>query len=126
MIIRPYAPDDAEKINEIFSRFHADSFSVPPLERGIVSGVVTNDYSKITGFGIVSILAEAVMVMDLDISLKEKKETIEKLIWLAIQGVQNAGLDGIHAFVQDPNFASVLKKHFGFRTCKGEALYLEL
>jgi len=125
MIIRPFAPSDAEKINEIFTQHHAGSFSVPPLERGVISGVTTNDASEITGFGIVTLLAEAILVMDLNCSARERKETIEKLIWLAIQGVSGK-MDGIHAFVQDPRFAAVLKKHFGFRTCKGEALYLEL
>ena len=126
MIIRPFAPTDAEKINEIYAQHHAGSFSVPSLERGVISGVTVNDNSEITGFGIVTLLAEAVLVMDLDISNREKKETIEKLLWLAIQGVSKTKMDGIHAFVQDPRFAAVLKQAFGFRTWKGEALYLEL
>lgn len=126
MIIRPFESSDAEKVNEIYAQHHAGSFSVPPLERGIVSGVVANGRSEITGFGIVTLLAEAILVMDLNCSAREKKETIEKLIWLGLQGVSKAKMDGIHAFVQDPRFAAVLKKHFGFRTCKGEALYLEL
>lgn len=126
MIIRPFDNSDTGKVNEIYAQHHAGDFSVPPLERGVISGVTTNDMDEITGFGIVTLLAEAVLVMDLNCPTREKKETIDKLLWLAIQGVSKANMDGIHAFVQNPRFAAVLKKHYGFRTCKGEALYLEL
>lgn len=122
MIIRPYTTRDAEQVNEIYNKFHAESFAIP--RESITSATITKDNDEIVAFGAVTLLAESVLVLDLDATLREKNFAIQQLLWTAIQGVTNLHMDGIHAFVQDPEFAKVLKKHFGFKTCKGEALYL--
>lgn len=124
MIIRPYEISDTEAINEIYDKFHSGSFSIPPIEQNRISATVTNDDTKVIAFGAITLLAESVLVIDLDASIREKNFAIQQLLWTAIQGVTNLHMDGLHAFIQDPEFAKVLKKHFGFKTCKGEALYL--
>lgn len=114
--------EDSNAIENIFMRHHKDSFGIP--KETITDAVISED-DRLIAYGAVTLLAEAVMVLDLDASLKEKDWAIKQLLWQAIQGVSGK-MDGIHAFVQDPKFAALLKKHFGFKTCKGEALYLEL
>lgn len=125
MITRPFAISDVKAIGDIYDKHHAESFFLPPPDRCITERVVTNDTGKIIAFGAVSLLAEAVLVLDMSSRLREKDYAIQQLLWQAIQGVSGK-LDGLHAFVQDPEFARILKKHFGFKTCKGEALYLEV
>jgi hypothetical protein len=125
MIIRPLAITDIDRVNEIFAKHHAGAFAIPPLERLLSHTVVTNDNDKVIAFGAIYPLIEAVMILDLDCSMRDKAEVLKQLIWEAIRGVSGKA-DGIHAFIQDPEYAKLLKKHFGFKTCKGEALYLEV
>jgi hypothetical protein len=120
MRIRPVLPEDTEAINSIFTKHHKDAFGIP--DKTITEAIVSEE-DRVIAYGAVTLLAEAVMVLDLDASLREKDFALKQLIWQAIQGVSGK-MDGLHAFVQDPEFAKVLKKHFGFKTCKGEALYL--
>lgn len=122
MRIRSVLPEDTEAVERIFTQHHKDSFGIP--KKCFLDAIVSEE-DKVIAYGAVTLLAEAVMVLDLDASLKEKDWALRQLIWQAIQGVSGK-MDGLHAFVQDPKFAELLKKHFGFRTCKGEALYLEI
>lgn len=102
-------------------RFGAYNLTHP--SKTIFSGAVLRE-DEVIGLGSVPLLAEAVLVVDPNQSVRTRLRSIELLLNQFKIGVRD--LDGLHAFIQDPEFSNILQRHFGFRKCKGEALYLEL
>ena len=124
MIVKPATIGDYEDATKLYDKFRASEFGIPSPERLIASRSALDDDGNLIAFGTLVPLIESILVIDNDRSLKEKTLALRQLLLEAIKGVSDMKQDGIHAFVQDPIYANSLKKHFGFRTCKGEALYL--
>lgn len=96
-------------------------YSLPDPNKVIYLGSVTKG-DELIAIGSVPLLAEAVLVVNKKASVRDRHEAISLLLEEFKIGVRE--LDGLHAFIQDPVYSSILQKHFGFRKCKGEALYL--
>lgn len=89
----------------------------------LLSSAIRTD---VKAFGMVKTLAEVVMLLDKDISVITKGRALDELIANAITVSSLHDYDQIHAFVQDEHFAKLLKKHYGFKNTKGEALVLSI
>jgi len=123
---RPLKNSDLVRIDEIYRKHHQDNFGIPSLDYTLISGVAVDEKDEIIGFGMVKLWPEAIMVLDLDRSLREKSDAMHELMVVAINTVVDSPYDSLHAFVQDNGFSQLLKKHYGFKTCTGEAIYLEV
>jgi hypothetical protein len=113
-----------DKIQELHQRTKYGIYGLPEPHKTVRTGVVLNDSKEIVAFGAIPLLAELVMVVDDSFSTRTRLKAIQLLLDEARAGVRGK-LDGLHAFIQDPEFSRILIKHFGFRKCKGEALYLD-
>jgi hypothetical protein len=122
---RELQPGDSLVIDGIYEKFHRDGFGIPSRTHLVTEGVAENE-SGVIAYGMVKLFCEAIMVLDLDQPDREKISAIRELMSVAIMDSTKLGAEQLHVFVQNPNFAEVLKKHFGFMPCKGEALVLNL
>jgi hypothetical protein len=111
---------DEPKIRSIYKQ-QEDSFDLP-ISASEVAGVAVDDDDTIVGFIMVRRIAETILVLDLERNKRDRISALQECFKGALFESRIAGIDQIHAFVQDPKFAELLKKHFSFQTCIGEAL----
>ena len=71
-------------------------------------------------------ILEAVMILDLDASLREKSLALRRMIHQAMIDTKSVQLNEIHAWVHEPNFQTELIKHYGFEEPRGKSLVLRL
>lgn len=122
-MIRTYEPRDLKRLLEIHEKYHKDSFEFPDLESAFAHIVLEKD-GELVAFGMVRLLVESIMLLDLGLSTREKGDAVEQLLLEADFQASRHGFTQNHVFVQGP-FAEALVNHYGFRRCKGEALVRE-
>jgi len=66
------------------------------------------------------------MIIDQSLTLREKVEILKLIMEAQTIGMTKAGLNESHAFAQNPNFARILKKHFGYEPVLGETLVMRI
>ena len=126
MIFRPVSVADLAKIEKIHEDHHKGGFPLPDLRTALFSGVAADLTGDVKALVVVRNIAEAIMILDTDRPRKELVASLRSVIENALFGSFINHVDMVHVFVQDPKFSEILKKHFGFRTCKGEALVYEV
>lgn len=104
---------------------HPD-FAELKIDKYLIDGVVADDNESVAAYGIVIPFAEAVFLPDLERSDRVKLTAMKLLLEQAILGTTGAGIRQLHCFIRDPNFAEIMKKHYNFKPCVGEALVLDL
>ncbi len=123
MIIRAYRPEDESTIRAIRDRHHKD-LALPPRDNRIIEGVVT-DERGIAAYGVVATFAEAILVMDLDRSLREKHWIVHNLMDGAIMGTRVRDVGELHVTTTELKWAKVLERQYGFKPVDGQALVRE-
>jgi len=123
--LRPLRRVDLPKIDEIYRKHHAEDFGLPSLQDSITHAVA-HCGDEVIGFGMVARMVEAIMVLDLDLSKRDRAKMMRELMKVAIMDAKQAGFEYLHMFVSNPAFAQVLKKHYGAQACSGEALVIKL
>lgn len=126
MHIRRYRPSDLEAVSKLWEKHYSQEFSLPSLLPRIVEAVVEDDWGEIVGFGVVKVFAEAVMVLDKDRSTRDRAESMDLLMKLAVDGVSQVGAKQLHVFVSDENFGNVLRKHYDFKEPSLKVLVKEI
>lgn len=116
---------DLVEIDRIWQKFYKDEFGLPPLDKAIYA-VVVEDKDKVVGFGQTRLTTESLMIIDQSLSLRDKVEILKLIMEAQTIGMTKAGLYETHAFAQNPNFARILKKHFGYEPVLGETLVMKL
>lgn len=114
MNIRRFKRGDEEVIDEIWRKHHADDFSVPNRNNLVIDAVVEDSSGTIVAYGQVRLFAEAMFFLDKDASQRNKVEALKLLILEAIRGADLAGLEDLYCFIKDPQFATLISKHFSF------------
>jgi len=128
MRLRAFRPEDVGPIDRIWKLHHADSFSVPDRKASVIDAVVVNDQDEIVAYGQVKMFAEAMFILDLNATLRQKVDALKLLMIEAFRGTDSAGLRNLYCFISDPQFADLVEKHFGFERVAnpGELLLREL
>ena len=125
MILREFRDEDIPAIDKIWRDHHSSDFSVPDRRNRIVDAVVVEG-EQVIGYGQVKVFAEAMLILDLDASRRQKIEAIKLLMLEAFRGCDQAGIHQVYAFIKDPDFATLISRHFGFEVVdKGELLLRE-
>lgn len=114
MKIRPFRQDDVEVIDEIWRKHHANDFSVPNRNNLVIDAVVEGSSGTVVAYGQVRLFAEAMFFLDKDASQRDKVQALRLLILEAIRGTNLAGLEDLYCFIKDPQFATLISKHFSF------------
>ena len=99
-------------------------FPLPNLQNIFSSVVVVKD-DKVIAFAYVKALVEAVFIPD----LSSKKNIVSSLRLVhdkLLEDVKQMNVEQVHLFTSNPEFAEIMKEHFGFEAAVGEALVLEV
>jgi hypothetical protein len=125
MIIRNYQDSDFEQLKIIHERYYKEEFSLNEFMGnflGLFSAVENDELICVAG---VRTIAESVMVTDKSFSVRQRRDVLIKM--LQTQGfiTGRSGYSQLHAFVQDEHWEQQLK-NFGFKDCKGNALYISV
>jgi hypothetical protein len=112
---------DTDEIRKIHRSYYQEEFPLPQFERCNIDAVITDGSGKILAVGGVYPTTELIMMVDKGMPRISRVRAIIELLNFAsyTQGISGGDM---HAFIQDPEFARLLRKHFGFVDCKGEAL----
>ena len=86
---------------------------MPNRKNAIIDAVVEKD-GEVIGYGQVKLFAEAMFIIDKDASVRDRVEALKLLMMEAIRGVDGTKLEDIYCFIRDPEFASLIAKHFSF------------
>jgi hypothetical protein len=114
MRLRSFRNSDIGPIDEIWRAHHSQDFSVPDRKNAIIDAVVEDEAGKLVAYGQVRVFAEAQIILDLSATRKDKVQAVILLMHEAFRGVKLAGIEDIYAFIKDPDFAQLIKKHFDF------------
>ncbi len=66
------------------------------------------------------------MILDPDSSNKVKARALYEMMRQAVSDTKEIKLNEIHAWVKEPAFVEVLKKHYLFEAPRGESLVLRI
>jgi hypothetical protein len=117
--------EDIALISKLWETHHAHSFALPSRNNLVVEAKAVED-GKLVGYGQVRLVAEPILVLDLDATARQKHEALRMLMLEAYRGTEQAQVKHMFAFVRDPNFADILTKHYAFeRAEQGEVLVKE-
>lgn len=122
MIIRDLRDEDNEEVTAILKQHNFEYPKTSP----IITQAVVQEGLNVIAYGAVRLIAEEVMILDRGCSNRQKSQVLQLLHKRGIEDSHAAGFDQLHAFVQDPHFIDVLKKHYGYRECKGKAIVMIL
>jgi len=114
MKIRPFVETDTEVIDEIWKKHHANDFSVPNRNNMVIEAVAENDAGQVVAYGQVRMFAEAMFILDKDAPKRDKVEALKGLMLEALMGTNMMGLEDLYCFIKDPEFATLISKHFSF------------
>lgn len=125
MNLRKLLSTDIPIIDWIWRTFHRGKFGIPSLKNVIADRVVVEG-NQILAYGMVKSYAEAVMILDLNLSVRDRVEALKLLMADAEKTAKLAGIEQLQVFVQNENFKNILMDHFGFKPCVGSPLYKSL
>jgi hypothetical protein len=113
MKLRAFRETDVPAISEIWEQHHSSLYSLPDRKTAIIDAVV-EDKDKVIGYGQVKLFAEAMLFLDKDAPIRARIFALKALMLEAFRGTENARLHQLYAFIQDPDFALLIQKHFHF------------
>lgn len=126
MKLRGFRSSDIGAISEIWEKHYSLESSLPDRRNSVIDAVVEDSDGKIIGYGQVKLFAEAMLFLDKDASPRDKVQALKLLMLEAFRGTQLAGIGQMYCFIKDPDFATLIERHFGFSIVdKGELLFRE-
>lgn len=111
--LRAFRSSDVEEIDRIWREYHANDFSVPDRSNMVIDAVVESD-GKVVGYGQVKLFAEFMLILDKSASQRDRVEAIKLLMLEAFRGARTADLKRVYCFIKDPDFATLIGRHFDF------------
>lgn len=127
MIIRGLRKEDINEARIIHERYYKEEFNFPDfLRKFLCAFTVLNEKEKIVAIGGVRTVAESVIMTDRGFSPKERRSALLSVLDASEFVARRSNYDGLHAFVQDENWATILKEKYHFYPCAGEALVRDL
>jgi hypothetical protein len=114
MKLRSFRAEDIPDISKIWEDHHSELYSLPNRDTAIIDAVVENGKGKLVGYGQVKLFAEAMLFLDKSAPLRERIIALKLLMLEAFRGTEQAKLQELYAFVNDPDFALLLQRHFRF------------
>ena len=113
MELRSFSWSDVPEISAIWEKHHSDLYGLPNRRSALIDAVV-KDKGRIVGYGQVKLFAEAMLFLDKSASLRARTEALQLLMREAFRGAEQAGLSELYAFIAEPEFARLIRKHFHF------------
>lgn len=124
MEIRGPKASDIPQLRELCDKYSHAGFDLPS-KHNIFADAIVEHNGRILAYGIVKMIAEAILIMDHALPVKERGDAITLLIQEAVRQTSKKQLLELQA-VCEPKFAGVMKKHYGFQQVTGELLVLDI
>lgn len=124
MLIRGIRGSDVPELRELCNKYSHAGFDLPKKNNIFADAVIEHD-GKVVAYGILKLIAEAILVLDHSLPTKIRGEALTLLIQEAVKEASKKKLLEVQA-VCEPKFANVIKKHYGFQKLVGETLILDL
>ena len=110
MLIKSPTDEDMtiiQRLNEM------QDFRLHGIGNAIMDRIVF-DGDKVIAYGILKNLAEAIFLVNPEVSVLKRAEAMRELLKYAEYAGRRAGCEQIHCFVKDEKLATTLKEKFGF------------
>lgn len=120
--IEDYVP---ERDYEAVSKIHEQQRFALPRPGFMCASKIVKLYGKVVGFGMLKVYPEAFIMIDQELSTRDKVALLKELMAAGIEHCREAEADEMMVFVED-DFAQILEKHFGFQRSKGIAMSINL
>jgi hypothetical protein len=115
--------EDLPQLQEIHAKFYANEFPIEDLTNRFFETIVVEENGKIISACALRTLIEAVMITDKSSSARARRDALVQILIKSLLVAGQTGHNSVQAFVQDDNWEKQLK-HYGFRECKGKALFI--
>lgn len=126
MRVRGITGADFKEIRDIWEKFYADEFEFPDFVSHFLCGtVVTDDDRNIITAGGVRTIAEAIVITNKELPVKDRREALYKMLNVFLYNAHVNKYQEMHAFVQEPSWREILQRR-GFRITKGNALVIDV
>lgn len=124
MKARAIEPQDTLQLLNIHNQFYKSEFAFPELlsNKNYLIYTIADENNKVITTGILRALLEIVEITDLSRPVEMRKDALIKSLGIAQAFAVNNEFEHIHAFVQDKEWANILKRKAGFSPVKGEVL----
>lgn len=127
LTIVPSSKEDYKEADAIYDRCHKHKAWSPPRIRHLLAqDKVVDREGNIVAFGALTLFAEGALILDTDRNLTYQAKAVSMLVEEAIEKTKKAGIERLFLFADTPEYADILRKHFGAQTCTGEALVIYL
>ncbi len=123
MIIRNFQDSDLEQLKIIHERYYKEEFSLNEFMGNFLGLFSAIENDKLICVGGVRTIAESIMVTDKSFSVRQRRDVLLKMLQTQSFVTSRSGYNQLHAFVQDEHWEQQLKD-FGFKECKGNALFI--
>src|SRR5574343_735210 len=123
VIAREFEISDIEPIDDIFNR--QSQFGVPSLNNVVANKTFEKD-GRVLGYGVIKLFAEGVLLIDPDISEREKGEVVRSALKNMILEAKDSGLELLYVIANSEGFSQILRNKCGFKAVPGELLMLDL
>jgi hypothetical protein len=117
-----YGPDIEKRAKDIHEKFYKEEFSFPGFGNiNFPAFGLVNDSNKLITVGGVRPIAEMILLTDKETSTRARFYALQEALNFGKYLTRAKGLDQLHAFVQEDQWANQLRK-YGFVDCIGKAL----
>lgn len=113
------SPEHFPKLKKLHDEQHNFAWKDPVLDFGSI--VVKKD-GEVIGGGFLHPLLEATMILDLTQDHRTKCLALKKMIQQSVLDAKSIGFREIFAWANDPEFAKLIVKHFGYKQLPGTSL----
>jgi hypothetical protein len=122
MEVRPAKQEDWPYLIEL-NKGH--SFPFPDF-KNMLDVLVVEDYGKIVAWGYTKKYVEIVFIPKIDSTRITKVKSLKLLAEKSTELTKARGIDMVHSYVTDDNFAKLLVERFNYGVCTGTPLFLDL
>ena len=119
-VIRTEDLDTIEMLNKL------QDFKLKNLSNCIIDRIVYEDDKTPIAYGIVKRMAEAILLVNPEISIITRAKAMRELMKYAEFGATREGCQQLHCFVHKEELAESLEEHFGFVRSKDIVMVKEL
>ena len=123
MIIRNFQDSDLEQLKIIHERYYKEEFSLGEFQQNFLGLFSAIENDKLICVGGVRTIAESIMVTDKSFSVRQRRDVLLKMLQTQSFITGRSGYNQLHAFVQNESWENQLIS-YGFKPCKGNALFI--
>lgn len=121
--IKEFSSRDIDGIDSIYKKQAV--FGIPSLSYNVKNATLIKE-EKIIGYGVIKLFAEGFLILDSDLSLRDRCQAVREALQTMIVYARDAGIEQLFVISNSDGYSSILRNKYGFKTVPGELLMLSL